>query len=559
MYRLALFLILCSVWAEAQFKLKENQAVFITYETLNHDKIQENDNSTLLISNESSAILTTLNDYEGKSDFPFEGKWILQDESKVLKGFILNENEGFFTEDSTDIAKQPFEFLAESKIILGYKCNLAKTIINSNTIELWYVKDSNVKGSPYILGQNLGLVLEITRNNNYTIRAKKISAKKVNFPDYLKKIQFKKVDKLTLNDKIWKSKFITIPIFQKQQIHFSEEFTARENVMRFANGTIVVKKMKIPLFGSSDKLFIDLTEQSNGDAYDRTGSIFLIPTDKKQSFLEGLEKGAKSLPVYNNGNGKEYQGVVATKNYSPLVELMRFFTPFGVHHFNDRFTLKDKAWQDSAFYRQDITDYAKFFNGKEVYIGVFIGNYDKGGHQISLNLTIHKETSVKANPTKIIPLFNTLNVMEMAGQNYGTMFNSGNGLQIEFELKESLRSAKLRYTTTGHGGWENGDEFVPKKNSILLNGKAIFDVTPWREDCGSYRLYNPVSGNFSNGLSSSDYSRSNWCPGMVTNPYFIELGDLTAGKHIIQVIIPQGEPEGTSFSAWNVSGVLVGD
>jgi hypothetical protein len=46
---------------------------------------------------------------------------------------------------------------------------------------------------------------------------------------------------------------------------------------------------------------------------------------------------------------------------------------------------------------------------------------------------------------------------------------------------------------------------------------------------------------------------------MVTNPIYIDLGELKAGTHTMQVTIPQGAPEGTSFSAWNVSGVLIGE
>jgi hypothetical protein len=149
--------------------------------------------------------------------------------------------------------------------------------------------------------------------------------------------------------------------------------------------------------------------------------------------------------------------------------------------------------------------------------------------------------------------------MEMAGQEYGTLFNSEKGLEVTFTLDKDLKNARVRYITTGHGGWENGDEFVPKRNSIYLNGTEVFHFTPWREDCGSYRLYNPASGNFPNGLSSSDYSRSNWCPGTMTNPVYIDLGDLKAGTHTIQVKIPQGTNEGTSFSSWNVSGVLLGN
>jgi hypothetical protein len=38
----------------------------------------------------------------------------------------------------------------------------------------------------------------------------------------------------------------------------------------------------------------------------------------------------------------------------------------------------------------------------------------------------------------------------------------------------------------------------------------------------------------------------------------IPLPDLPPGRHRLQVAIPLGEPEGESFSAWNVSGVLLG-
>ena len=48
-------------------------------------------------------------------------------------------------------------------------------------------------------------------------------------------------------------------------------------------------------------------------------------------------------------------------------------------------------------------------------------------------------------------------------------------------------------------------------------------------------------------------------PGTATNPIYIELGDLKEGTHTIQVKIPQGPNEGGSFSAWNVSGVLLGE
>jgi len=72
-------------------------------------------------------------------------------------------------------------------------------------------------------------------------------------------------------------------------------------------------------------------------------------------------------------------------------------------------------------------------------------------------------------------------------------------------------------------------------------------------------MYNPSSGNFGDGLSSSDLSRSNWCPGTTTNPVYIPIKNITPGKHTFKIAIPLGKTEGTSFSAWNISGVLIGE
>jgi hypothetical protein len=72
-------------------------------------------------------------------------------------------------------------------------------------------------------------------------------------------------------------------------------------------------------------------------------------------------------------------------------------------------------------------------------------------------------------------------------------------------------------------------------------------------------MANPASGNFQNGLSSSDLSRSNWCPATLTPPYIIPLKNLEPGEHTLEVVIDQGKDEGSSFSHWGVSGVLTGN
>lgn len=547
------------VFTTLSFGQKNPKALKITYSKSYNGKPTEEQNPILIYADANQTVLTSKEIVENKAVLPYEKSFINRKNNNYIQTAKLNASQEIATIDSTSIKKQTFEFLSETKTILGYKCKKAKIIVNSNTIEIWYTNDIGIKGAPTVLGQDLGLVLEVNRNNNFIISATKIKKLK-SIPEnvVLPKSKLQTSDLLTYRDLLWKSRFTTIKIFENEIINFSDASKSNDSIFRFGNGTIIVKKVKIPKISAGSQIYVDLTEQSNGDAYDRTGSVFLIPMDQKISFLDGLQKGIKELPSYENGNGKSYLGMIRTENYSPLIELMRFFTPFGIKQYN-HIQLKDKTWQESVSYRQEISELVSTLDNQEVHIGTFIGNYDKGGHKISLNLTIHNEEKQVAKSAIALPIFNSTNVMEMAGQDYATLFNSEKGLEVTFNLDQDLKNAKLRYITTGHGGWENGDEFLPKKNTIILDGKEVFSFVPWRTDCGSYRLYNPASGNFENGLSSSDYSRSNWCPGMATNPNYIDLGNLKAGKHTISVKIPQGESEGGSFSFWNVSGVLTGN
>lgn len=536
----------------------QTKAYQIVYQKKSNGK-EINDDIIQVYAQSNFSKISTKNIESKKANFPFETTEVVYSDKKIIQFAQLNEREKIITVDSLSLTKQNFEFLNETKKILGYTCKKAKTIINSNTIELWFTEELKVKGAPTIIGSDLGLVLEMTRNGNYSLTATEIKKKESLNSEFSKENNKHIYDVLSYKDLLWKSRFNNIQVFKDEVINFSSESKSNDSIFHFANGTVILKKIKLPKLNSSVS-FIDLTEQSNGDAYDRTGSVFIIDSNKsKKTFMEALQKGIANVPVYENGNGKKYQGIVANEDYEPLTELMRFFTPFGINKYN-HIQLKGKDWEEKVFYRQEVTDVLNPFSEKEVYIGVFIGNYDKGGHKVSLNLSVHSNIENKSKSIqKFIPLFNTTNVLEMAGQEYGTLFNTDKGLEVSFFLDSEIENAKLRYITTGHGGWENGDEYLPKKNSIYLDEQLIFHFTPWRQDCGSYRLYNPASGNFVNGLSSSDYSRSNWCPGTVTNPIYVDLGDLKPGNHKIKVAIPQGVVEGTSFNSWNISGILIGE
>lgn len=533
------------------------QTYEIQYTSSYNGKTTADQPSTIVWVNEKENFILNSTIKEQKSSFPYEITKVEKPSNTIVSYAFLKPESIISTSDAESVGKQDFELTNETKKILGYNCKKAVTKVNSNTIEIWYTNDLKLKGGPSVLGQNLGLVLEVERNKNSLTTAGSIKKIKNTGIENIVKGNIQTTDQLGYKDLLWKSRFTTLNIFENETINFSDASKSDDQIKRYANGTILLKKIKFPAITEGENIFVELKQQSNGDAYDRTGTVFFIPQDKEKSFFDGLEKGAKTLPVYENGNGKQYYGITATDNYSPAMEMMRFFTAFGIQKFN-HIQLKGKNWQTISPYRQDITELKPALSGKELWVGTFIGNYDKGGHQVSLDITIHKSDQTVNKNNAAIPLFNTLNIMEMAGQDYSTMFNQDKGLLVNFTLNKDLKNAQLRYTTTGHGGWENGDEFVPKTNSIFVDGNQIFSFVPWRTDCGSYRLYNPASGNFQDGLSSSDLSRSNWCPGTVTNPNFIPLGDLKAGKHTIQVKIPQGASEGTSFSSWNVSGTLLG-
>lgn len=480
---------------------------------------------------------------------------------------VLNSDGNLYT------FKKPFAEYASAELltgidtIMGIPCKKAKVFIRSNTIEIWYTNDLKIKGTPDLsIAPGIGLILKTIRNGNTETYAKNINYRKVKAEELAWPKQWGNLlDEAAYQRQIIESRYQTINIFNKEKISFGNKIenpaADQANVTyHFSGGTVILKKVKLPGVRPGQSVFAELIQNSNGDAYDRTGSVFMIPVDKSVSFLNALQNGLQALPVYHARNGKKYQGVTATDNYLPPLELMRFFTSFGVKHFNEQAKIKGYNWADSTIYKQDITVLSPKLQG-EVWIGVFIGNYDKGGHNVSLNLNYYpgyegeKETEKKSF---IMPVFNTTNLMEMTGQEYGTMFDK-DSLTLTIDIPQGVKNLRLRYLTTGHGGWGKGDEFVPKMNEVFVDGKRVYHFIPWREDCATYRFSNPSSGNFGNGLSSSDLSRSNWCPGTLTLPVEIPLENLTPGKHKLQVAIPLGKPEGTSFSSWNVSGVLIGD
>ncbi|MFW6290254.1 MAG: PNGase F N-terminal domain-containing protein [Mariniphaga sp.] len=547
---------------------KQQEQLRITYQTTVNGEVRTRGGRTIVVAGPEAAKSFSENPgVELIPQTPQEAAYINFSTNTTYQVADLFDSRRIYTE--TEFTEYPeIEETGETEEILGYTCKKVKASLRSNSIEIWYTNELQAKGTPLMShGIVDGLVLKVVRNGNYGLLAtdiRELKKKEVEpvIPEYLGE----KVDAACYRHLVTGSFITTVEVFTDEQISWGNPIENPEGVQagktyRYAGGTIIAKRVKLPVMTPDYLVFAELEQYSNGDAYDRTGTVFIIPEDKEQSFFDALEEGVESVPAFSAANGKNYHAAVATPDFSPAVELVRFFTPFGTGHFNDQVEVYGQQWEDIAYYKQDISDLLPLLQ-EEVWIGVFIGNYDKGGHKISLDIKYYpgsREVREKSEEEKtwIYPLFNTLNIMEMAGQEYGTLFEN-DSLSIEFEVPEGVTELALRYISTGHGGWGGGDEFNQKVNEIMVDGKKVFSYIPWNSNCGAYRKYNPASGNFWNGVTSSDYSRSGWCPGEATNPVYVPLPGLKPGKHVLKVAIPLGEREGGSFSHWNVSGVLTG-
>lgn len=453
------------------------------------------------------------------------------------------------------------------------------TSINSNRIELLFSTKEGINANPLpYYGKFDGVLKQMVRNGLVQLELSTIENDKNKSRQLLPDRLGMRKSAREMNNIKRDRMILTTHVFEDEQICWGKEKPTLTEIpfdttLHYAGGTLILKRIKLPKLPKHYQTFIELRQRSNGDAYDRTGSVFAIPGIGEPllpTFLDGIMYHPDSLPTVTGKDGKSYQGIVgdyspmsayrqSPRSYRPPVELMRFFTPFGVGHYNDRVKLDGLEWESECYYKQEITEVYPALTG-DVIIGVFIGNYDGGGHNVSLDIKSYPNDyewdTEGADNTDVIPLINTCNVLEMAGQNYGTIFGT-DSITVDFYTEKEDTKVTLRYISTGHGGWGGGDEFTPKENEIIIDGIKRFSHTPWRCDCGRYREWNPVSGNFWNGLSSSDYSRSGWCPGTATQPVFFDLSDLKPGHHTLTIAIPQGKPMEGGFSHWNVSAAMI--
>lgn len=365
-------------------------------------------------------------------------------------------------------------------------------------------------------------------------------------------------------------------VFNKQPLNFGGEKGSDTEAVRLMSGRLVYKKVTIPTFKNGTDVKVKLTVRSKGDRWDKSGSCFVVSDPKKLSILSITEKDGK-FPK-DSYVDDTYAGYVSGDNYNPVTELMRFMTPFGVGYYSDnkvkyRRPVYIPNWEKQVVWEQDITDLESLVTGT-FYVGVWIDSWTSEGYEFDLELTYSNR---KQRKVFVMPLVNT--VPYVGGQQIPDNF-AHNDLEKTINLKKDIKNVKLHYITTGHGGHSGGDEFIKIKNSVYFNNTLVLDTIPWRDDCASFRRFNPTSGvwlrkdsasyidsktrsyqikEIEERIASSDLSRSNWCPGSSVEPMIVDLGDLKAGTHSLKIKIPATPVDGDKLNHWLVSTYITYD
>lgn len=369
----------------------------------------------------------------------------------------------------------------------------------------------------------------------------------------------------------------TTKVFDNLPINFQGDSSKDAGVIHLENGRLALKKVQLPSFKAGAEVFLTVTVRSTGDRWDKSGSCFLI-TDSTQINL--LQSQAEEFK-YPEGSrvGEKFGGIKVAENFAPVVELLRFMTPFGVGFYSEdreddhRKPVYVPQWEKEVVWETDISDFYETLK-EGVYVGIWIDSWTKEGYEASVEITA-KERFI--SPKGIQPLANTIYYSK--DQSIPGFFAEAD-FKVDFQIEHTLKNVQLKYITTGHGGHSGGDEFVETKNILSLDEKVVLDTIPWRDDCASFRRFNPSSGVWliedsatyidweakqykvkliEERQASSDLSRSNWCPGSKVEPFTVELGNLEAGTHQLTISIPAQPIKDDELNHWLISAYLVYD
>ena len=327
-------------------------------------------------------------------------------------------------------------------------------------------------------------------------------------------------------------------------------------------GRLVTRTFAIPTFQNLPEITLNLTLQSSGDPWDKSGAVVLLPANWSDDIAQDTSKWPGIRGNTDTG-------------FTPALELLRFITPFGVGHFSQSVRSDEyrpvyiPAWEEEITWQGDISHLWSAMSDS-ITLGVYIDTWSSEGFELDLDIEFRE------GPRQIPPLqqrrhLTLLNTTKFHADQEAFDGFSEVPLKLECSFPEAAENAVLHYLATGHGGHSIGDEFVRCEHVITLNDDTVAQFTPWRDDCASFRRFNPSSGvwtertfwkgdSIDERIASSDYSRSGWCPGSAIPALEFNLGNLDAGRHQFTIDIPTAQAyTDTEMNFWNVAAYLTWD
>ena len=355
------------------------------------------------------------------------------------------------------------------------------------------------------------------------------------------------------------------PVFFNPDANW-DSLQALDGWQRLDNGRFLTQTFAVPAFTTRPRITAQVTLRSAGDPWDKSGSLVLIPRAEPDLLDVGF--GPDSVEA-------DYPWIALNEretDYVPSVELLRFITPFGVGHFSQLERLDEykpvyiPKWEDSVHWEADISHLWETLSDSMT-LGVYIDTWTQEGYTLDVDIQFEAQpATVVAAPVKAtLPLVNT-SKFGSEQRPYDGFADSA--LTIGFDLAVPAYNTTLYYTPTGHGGHGTGDEFVPCEHRLSFDGDSCLTFTPWRDDCASFRRFNPTSGvwmertfwrgdSLDERIASSDYSRSGWCPGSDVPPVEIPLGNLSPGVHELRIEVPTAQAfTENEMNFWNVAAYL---
>ena len=130
----------------------------------------------------------------------------------------------------------------------------------------------------------------------------------------------------------------SIPVFKDTNLYFDmalkqDSLNLNDTILRLDAGRVLIKKVKLPFYQLQPKVLINMSLTSNGDPWDKSGSLFVIPTTADLNLLDFENKRLEKAQFLDAFPGVKTT-IINNKVYKPNVELLRFMTPFGIGHFN---------------------------------------------------------------------------------------------------------------------------------------------------------------------------------------------------------------------------------